>query len=161
LNRLTVSGSIAYTTGIVIMTNAPNSPTEYAALVMNLAMPSITVAFVITMKIVQTAAIEIRLIAIFETIFETICGGLPGLPGLLDSINSGTSVDSFGVGVGEWEDERDDSGDDSGEMIACILVITGDLSYNIYRSRSFRFNFFIILYFKWLMMLLHEGCTKV
>lgn len=110
MNRLTVSGSIAYTTGIVIMTNAPNSPTEYAALVMNLAMPSITVAFVITMKIVQTAAIEIRLIAIFETIFETICGGLP------DSINSGTSVDSFGVGVGE--DERDDSGDDSGEMIA-------------------------------------------
>lgn len=104
MNRLTVSGSIAYTTGIVIMTNAPNSPTEYAALVMNLAMPSITVAFVITMKIVQTAAIEIRLIAIFET----ICGGL------LVSINSGTSVDSFGVGVGEGEDERDDSG----EMIA-------------------------------------------
>jgi hypothetical protein len=91
------------------------------------------------MKIVQTAAIEIRLIAIFET----ICGGLPGL---LVSINSGTSVDSFGVGVGEGEDERDDSGDDSGEMIACILVmvITGDLSYHIYRSRSFRFNFFII-----------------
>ena len=111
MNRLTVSGSIAYTTGIVIMTNAPNSPTEYAALVMNLAMPSITVAFVITMKIVQTAAIEIRLIAIFET----ICGGLPGL---LVSINSGTSVDSFGVGVGEGEDERDDSGDDPGEMIA-------------------------------------------
>ena len=109
MNRLTVSGSIAYTTGIVIMTNAPNSPTEYAALVMNLAIPSITVVFVITMKIVQTAAIEIRLIAIFET----ICGGLPGLP---DSINSGTSVDSFGVGEGE--DERDDSGDDSGEMIA-------------------------------------------
>lgn len=94
-----------------MMTNAPNNPMQYAALVMNFAMPSITVAFVTTMKMVHTAAMETRLIAIFETVVSVVsvesvvCCELP------DSIGSGTSVE-FG------EAERDDSGDDSGEMIA-------------------------------------------
>jgi len=121
LNRLTVSGSIAYTTGIVIMTNAPKSPMQYAALVMNLAIPSITVAFVTTIKIVQTAAIEIRRMNISNFSFETICSsGDSGVFGE-DECDEGDNSEVASAESGKLDafgDFGEDAGEISGEMMA-------------------------------------------